>query len=165
MIAAAVGLAALLLGLTSINRARWRHALAYCGSIALVVVAVVAAMGQPRPAWLGHKAGVALLAMSLDEGHAIYVWTQDGDAPPVAYALPWNEQMAADAQHALQQAAETHTQAHWGAAPGDASTSGEASNGSGPGTQGGQSAGGQAYAAAAGFYASPQSALPLKTKP
>jgi hypothetical protein len=165
MIAAAIGLAALLLGLVSINGARWRHALAYCGSVVLVFVAVAASMGQPRPAWLGHKPGIALLAMSLDEGHAIYVWTQDGEAPPVAYALPWNEQMAADAQHALQQAAATHTQARWGAAAGEASTSSEASNGSRPGTQGGQSAGGQAYASAAGFYASPQPALPLKTKP
>ena len=144
MIALAVGVAALLLAVASINGARWRHALAYCGSVALVIVAVVAATGQPRPEWFGHKPGIVLLAMTLDEGHAIYVWTQDGDAPPVAYALPWDEQAAADAQNALQQAAAAHTQARWGGTQGGGSVAGYAGNGNGNGAQGGFSAAGDA---------------------
>jgi hypothetical protein len=164
VIAASVGLAALLLAIASLNRARWRHALAFCGSIGLMVVAIVAAMGQPRPAWLGHKPGIALLGMTLDEGHAIYLWTRDGDAPPIAYALPWSEKTAADAQQAMQQAKQGHTQAHWGGQP----QSGESSNaqmaGKGHGNQGGASVRGAIHAAAA-FYAAPPSGLPPKTTP
>lgn len=165
MIAVAIGLAALLLGVASISGARWRHALAYCGSIGLVVVAVVSATGQPRPAWLGHKPGIALLGMTLDEGRAIYVWTRDGDAAPVAYALPWDEQTAAAAQNALQRAAAAHTQARWGGAPSNGSNPGDAGSGNGAGTQGGLSAAGDAYSSAAGFYALAQPILPPKTKP
>jgi hypothetical protein len=164
MIAASVGLAALLLAVASLNHARWRHALAFCGSICLMVVALVAAIGQPRPAWLGHKAGIALLGMALDEGHAIYLWTRDGDAPPVAYALPWDEAMAADARRAMRQAQEAHTQARWGGKPLGRNSSKSLIAGKDQGNMGGSSTHGMAYASA-GFYAPPPSALPPKTTP
>lgn len=166
MIAASVGVAALLLAIASLNHARWRHALAFCGSVSLMVFAIVAATGQPRPAWLGHKSGVVLLGMTLDEGHAIYLWTRDGDDPPIAYSLPWNEQTAADAQDAMQKAKARHTQARWGGKPGSARDAAAAAGDRHPGHKDGP--GGTARDAmytAAGFYAPPPPALPPKTAP
>lgn len=114
MIPAAFAIAALLLAAISLRRATWIAAGAYIASMLLVALAVLAAMGTARPEWVGHRQGIVVLSMALVEGQAIYVWTRDGNNPPVAFALPWDEKRAEELQKALREAARRGQQAHWG---------------------------------------------------
>lgn len=116
MIATAFSLAALLLGALALRRGNWRHVIVYVGSVTCVAAGLWFAMGSPRPAWFGHRDGIRVVAIVYSEGQWIAVWTQDGTAPPVAFVLPWDERLAAQAQAALRAARQTHGEVRWGAA-------------------------------------------------
>ena len=66
----------------------------------------VQALGRPKPGWfeLPGQDEARLVAYSLDEGHAIYLWLQPREsAEPVAYQIPWQEQQASAIYEASRQ--------------------------------------------------------------
>ena len=141
MTAASFAVAALLLGALALRQARWPHALAYVGSVACIALGLWFALGTPRPAWLGHKPGIRVLAIAYAEGQWIAVWTQDGTQPPIAWVLPWSEQQAAAAQRALRAARQAHGTVRWGGAPQGHGGSGQARAGRGTTHAGGAAPG------------------------
>ena len=101
----------LALGLASLRRATWASVAFYLGSVLALAVAIVLAMGQPRPRWtfLQPPRNAMLLASRLQEPLAIYLWLlPDGASVPVAVELPWSEGAAAQAQMATQAAQRNH---------------------------------------------------------
>lgn len=73
----------------------------------LVLVGSAAALGLPKPYWLGlpDTADVEVIAATWDEGKAIWVWVREPDSSgPRAYALPWNEQQASKIHEELERA-------------------------------------------------------------
>ena len=84
------------------------------GLFCLVAVAVpvtyLDGAGLPKSASMEWRslAEAKVVAVSLDEPKAIYVWLiGDGDTRPRAYVLPWQSRTAEQAQHAMQQAQKT----------------------------------------------------------
>lgn len=75
--------------------------------IAVVFAGAIEMMSRPKEArleWRGFGQA-KLLAASLQEGQAIYVWLQiDGSPEPRAYALPWSMEEAQQLQDALSEA-------------------------------------------------------------
>lgn len=87
-----------------------------CAMFAMLIIGVagtgVESLGQPKPLWSEYPAPteVTVLAYSLDEGRAIYLWVLIPGAPvPLAYALPWSEQKAAQLHTAGEAATAAHT--------------------------------------------------------
>lgn len=81
------------------------------GSYVCLVVALFGlwwvSLGQPRPALFGVPKGT-VVAYSLDEPRAIYVWLRpEGEPAPVGIALPWREREAVALHKAARQAKET----------------------------------------------------------
>jgi len=76
---------------------------------ALVMAGVLAVSvhtsGMPRPRALGVPETITVVSMQLIPDEAIYLWAL-GD-PPVAYALPWNEEMAAELQEMAREIEDT----------------------------------------------------------
>ncbi len=158
MIPATFALAALLLGAVALRHARWLHVAAYVASVVCVVVAIVSALGAPRPAWLGHKPGLTVLALTYQEGSWIALWTQHGHDAPVAYVLPWYEITAAQAEQAMRQAQQQHSTMQWG----------KPAHGQGNGSKQGAGHGASASGAAGAsntFHVAPISPLPPKVMP
>ena len=154
MIPATFALAALLLGALSLRHGTWRHAAAYLASVSCIALSIWFAFGTPRPAWLGHKPGITLLAMSYQEGSWIAFWTRDANGVPVAYIEPWSELTAAQAQAVMKAAAEAHGTAQWGAPRGGSQ---------GGGQRGGEGTGASGVGGAPNqFRVAPHSPLPPK---
>lgn len=101
--------------------------------------------GMPKPASLEWRplAEAKVVAVSLDEPKAIYLWLiADGDTQPRAYILPWQSRTAEQAQQAMQQAQKSGRGVRMRHAPGT-EPSGEDE---------------------AVFYPEPQAPLPPKTR-
>lgn len=97
MSAAIYGLAALLAGAASLFARRdWLRTGAYCLLLAGLAGVWIASLGHPRPVELGFGApSGTVVAFSLDEPHAIYVWLMaPGAREPIAFELPWRMQDA-----------------------------------------------------------------------
>lgn len=109
MTAAIYAAAALLVGAASLFAASaWLRAGSYACLVAAILGVWWGSLGAPRPAMFGVPQGT-VVAFSLDEPRAIYVWLQPPDArAPVAIALPWHESDAAALHRAAQQAKATH---------------------------------------------------------
>ncbi|MDE2472590.1 MAG: hypothetical protein KGL35_28645 [Bradyrhizobium sp.] len=120
------------------------------------------ALGTPRPAWLGHKAGIRVLALAYSEGQWIAVWTQDGTQPPIAWVLPWSERQAAAAQRALRAARQAHGTVRWGNARGGHGGAGHAHGGHGTGHSGGAAPG---IGGGGAFVVAPHAPLGPKVTP
>jgi hypothetical protein len=72
-------------------------------------------LSMPKPAelewWQARTEEATVLASSLREDEAIYLWLQLGDLPePRAYSLPWNRDLAEQLQAATREAAENQSQ-------------------------------------------------------
>lgn len=83
----------------------WDAAAVVCVTSAGLWAAGVHMAGTPRPvahdvvaAW----SDVPLIAYSLDEGHAIFLWVQRDE--PIAYVLPWSLPLAKQLHRAGQEA-------------------------------------------------------------
>lgn len=97
MSAALYGAAALLVGAASLfARREWLRAGAYCLLLVSLAGVWIASLGHPRPVELGFSApSGTVIAFSLDEPHAIYVWLMGpGAREPIAFELPWRMQDA-----------------------------------------------------------------------
>jgi hypothetical protein len=73
-----------------------------------------ALLGQPMPIqlewWRAQAPKATVLASSLRENEAIYLWLQlSGVAEPRAYSLPWNRDLAEQLQTAQREAAANQT--------------------------------------------------------
>jgi hypothetical protein len=66
----------------------------------------ILSLGQPKPVWAGCNLTKesTVLAFSLDEGRAVYLWLQTDGAPPLSCALPWDEKQAAQINSAAEDA-------------------------------------------------------------
>jgi hypothetical protein len=99
-------------------RRLWLKAAAFSAALLFLPAAYVGLsrlLSMPKPAqlewWQGHAAEATVLASSLREDEAIYLWLQLGDLPePRAYALPWNRDLAEQLQAAQREAAENQSQ-------------------------------------------------------
>ena len=89
------------------------------GSAALFLPIAYAGFAQllalPKPValewWQANAEEATVLAASLREDEAIYVWLQLRDVPePRAYALPWHRDLAEQLQAAQREAEEAQTQ-------------------------------------------------------
>jgi hypothetical protein len=89
------------------------------GGAALFLPTAYAGFAQllalPKPValewWQANAAEATVLAASLREDEAIYVWLQLKDVPePRAYALPWHRDLAEQLQAAQREAQESQTQ-------------------------------------------------------
>ena len=89
------------------------------GGVALFLPAVYAGFAQllalPKPValewWQAHAEEATVLAASLREDEAIYLWLQlRGVDEPRAYALPWHRDLAEQLQAAQREAEESQTQ-------------------------------------------------------
>jgi len=87
--------------------------------VTLFLPAVYAGFAQllalPKPValewWQAHAEEATVLAASLREDEAIYVWLQlEGVDEPRAYALPWQRDLAEQLQAAQREADESQTQ-------------------------------------------------------
>lgn len=59
-------------------------------------------LGLPRPEY-AHVPNGTVLSYSLDEPKAIYLWLMpDGSAEPLAFVLPWRNDVAGNLVHAAQ---------------------------------------------------------------
>lgn len=161
--------AALLAGAASLFASWiWWRASAYCVLVAALLALWCTAIGIPRPSWLGHTPGTKVLAMQLDEGNAIYLWTRSGDAPPIAFALPWNEQRAAKIRRMMQAGKLQHRDVRWGTAGGGSGKPGRTGVGhKGPAGSAAGPAGNNAFggASSSGINLAPHSEWPDKTSP
>lgn len=77
--------------------------------VPLALIALIGLLSRPKPValeWDGAGLRDArVIAASLREGEAIYVWLQiDRDGAPRAYVLPWDRQQAEDLQRAMREA-------------------------------------------------------------
>jgi hypothetical protein len=66
-------------------------------------------LSMPKPVafewWHANAEEATVLASTLNEGQAIYLWLQLGDAPePRAYLLPWSRELAEQLQEARREA-------------------------------------------------------------
>lgn len=97
--------AALLVGAASLfASAVWLRAGSYVCLVAALIGLWWVSLGAPRPAMFGVPEGT-VVAYSLDEPRAIYVWLQrPGAKTPVAIALPWHEGDAAALHRAAAEA-------------------------------------------------------------
>jgi hypothetical protein len=79
---------------------------AYTALVASATLATVQLMGVPKPMWteLRDMDANVVIAAEIHPGVAIYVWLR-GD-PPIAYELPWSEDLARDLQEGLRNAKE-----------------------------------------------------------
>jgi hypothetical protein len=89
------------------------------GGVTLFLPTAYAGFAQllalPKPValewWQANAEEATVLAASLREEEAIYVWLQLKDVPePRAYALPWHRDLAEQLQAAQREAEETQTQ-------------------------------------------------------
>ena len=105
MTAAAFAVASLLTGAASLfAAAAWLRSAAYASLIICLLAVWLSALGHPRPLLIGVPQGT-VLAYTLDEPHAIYLWLEaPGASEPIAIALPWSEQQASQLQQASQAA-------------------------------------------------------------
>jgi hypothetical protein len=87
----------------------WQRAGAVAAYFLLIGVAFGGSadlLGRPKPMRLEWQAAdeATVLAASLREGEAIFVWLQMGTAPsPRAYALPWSVAVAQKLQEAMEE--------------------------------------------------------------
>jgi hypothetical protein len=80
---------------------------AYTALVASAALAAVHLMGVPKPMWTelrGVDADV-VIAAEMHPGVAIYVWLRGN--PPIAYELPWSEDLARDLLGGLRNAKES----------------------------------------------------------
>lgn len=105
MTPAIYALAALLVGAASLFAASaWLRAGSYVCLVAAMFGLWRVSLGLPRPALFGVPKGT-VVAFTLDEPRAIYVWLQvQGSERPVSIQLPWHESEAAALHQAAQQA-------------------------------------------------------------
>ena len=92
MSAALYGLLALMAGAASLfARREWVRAGAYCLLLVGLAGVWIASLGHPRPVGLGgNPRSGTVVAFSLDEPDAIYVWLmRPGAREPLALELPW----------------------------------------------------------------------------
>jgi len=76
-----------------------RNSLIRSISFTLLVLSTIAliwfSMGKPRAALFGIENNSVVIAYTLDEPHAIYLWLQPPNAKtPIAVSLPWKERLA-----------------------------------------------------------------------
>jgi hypothetical protein len=99
-------------------RRLWLKASAFALALLFLPAAYVGLsrlLSMPKPAqlewWHAQAEEATVLASSLRENEAIYLWLQMGALPePRAYALPWNRDLAEQLQAAQREAAENQTQ-------------------------------------------------------
>ena len=88
----------------------WRRTMSvgmFIALIALVYGGVLEMMSRPKTVRLEWRnlAEATVLAASMREGEAIYVWLEiEGTNEPRAYALPWDMQAAQELQQAMSDA-------------------------------------------------------------
>jgi hypothetical protein len=87
------GVAVAIGGYLMLRRPSWAGVVLFIGLLSGVVMAVLGSLGLPRPGCNLTKEAT-VIAFSLDEGHAIYLWLQTAGAP-LSCELPWNEKQAA----------------------------------------------------------------------
>jgi hypothetical protein len=93
----------------------WRRTASVALFIALIAVVyggVLEMMSRPKTARLEWRnlAEATVLAASMREGEAIYVWLEiEGMSEPRAYALPWDMQAAQQLQQAISDAESSGT--------------------------------------------------------
>jgi hypothetical protein len=99
-------------------RRLWLKASAFALALLFLPAAYVGLsrlLSMPKPAqlewWHAQAEEATVLASSLRENEAIYLWLQMDALPePRAYALPWNRDLAEQLQAAQREAAENQTQ-------------------------------------------------------
>jgi hypothetical protein len=88
-------LAGAMLGIISaFARAPWLRAATYASLVAALLLVWHFSLGLPRAEYVQVPAGT-VLAYSLDEPHAIYLWIlPDGSTQPLSIWLPWSSKAA-----------------------------------------------------------------------
>jgi hypothetical protein len=88
----------------------WRKIIMFAVMLALTSEMLLTSLGSPKPVALQYpRVHGTMLAYSLDEGHAIYVWVcPDERATPMSFQLAWSQHTAAKIEQAVQRGAQEH---------------------------------------------------------
>lgn len=86
----------------------WRRIGLFGAMLILCSGMLLTSLGSPKPVSLQYpRVHGTMLAYSLDEGHAIYVWVRpDADATPRSFRLAWSQNTAAKIEQAVQKGAQ-----------------------------------------------------------
>lgn len=91
----------------------WRRVAALLAFLLSLAASDLETAGAPKPLALEWRAlgeGTRVVAASFDEPRSIYLWlASPGDRAPRAYALPWDERLAAQLHMAMREAQRSGT--------------------------------------------------------
>ena len=88
----------------------WRKLVMFAFMLVMSGAMLLTSLGTPKPVALQYpRVHGTMLAYSLDEGRAIYVWVRpDDSAVPMSFRLAWSQQTAAKIEQAAQRGAAEH---------------------------------------------------------